>query len=59
MRVTIGDTIRNKITQQEAQVVRIADTSRGMAYVVSIPMGGPWGDKTIETIWLESEVKKT
>jgi len=53
MRFTIEDAVRNRVTEQEAPVVRIADTSVGVVYVVSIPRG----DTTIEVLWRESEVK--
>lgn len=59
MRFNIGDTIRNKITQQEAPIVRIAETRRGMAYVVSVILSERWGGATKEVLWDESEVKRT
>ena len=57
MRFAVGHRIRNKITGQEAQIVRIADTPRGMAYIVSISLGETWGDSPIETLWQESEIE--
>jgi hypothetical protein len=53
MRFNVGDTIRNRITQEVGKVVRLADK----AYVVLVTRGPPWHG-TKEALWRESEVTK-
>jgi hypothetical protein len=53
----VGDIIHNKITQEEGQIVRIADLpDHGVCYVVSIGPDPNLGTAAKEALWKRSEV---
>lgn len=57
MRFNVGDTIRNRISQEIGSIVRIADPSLGKAYIVRVDSGPP-SYATKEALWRESEVEQ-
>ena len=58
MRFNVGDTIRHKITQEDGRIVRIADTTLGKVYIVSIVPDQAGSAISREVLWRESEVKR-
>jgi hypothetical protein len=59
MKFNVGQTIRNKRTQQDGCIVRVADTPLGNAYIVSITLDAGWGQTKKEALWTEADVKTT
>jgi hypothetical protein len=59
MQFNVGDVIRNKNTQEEGRIVRIADLPGYHAcYIVSVASNPVWGTTAKEAIWKTSEVTK-
>jgi hypothetical protein len=58
MRFNVGDTIRHKITKEDGRIVRIAETSLGSVYIVSVPPDQARCAAAREVLWRESEVKR-
>jgi hypothetical protein len=57
MLFNVGDLARNKITQEEARIARIADLpGYGVCYIVSITPNPGLGATAREVIWRQSEV---
>ncbi len=57
MLFNVGDLVRNKTTQVEARIVRIADLpGYGVCYIVSIAPNPALGATVREVIWRQSEV---
>jgi hypothetical protein len=57
MKFKVGQTVQNKMTQQDGRVVRIAETALGSAYIVSITLDERWGKTNQEALWPEADVK--
>jgi hypothetical protein len=57
MQFNVGDIIHNKITQEEGQIVRIADLpGHGVCYIVSVAPNPILGMAAKEALWKRSEV---
>jgi hypothetical protein len=57
MQYEVGNRIHNKNTQEEGQIVRIADLpGYGLCYIVSVTPNPNWGITAKEAIWKPSEV---
>ena len=53
----VGDVVRNKTTQEEGRIVRIAELpGYGVCYIVSVTPNPVWGTEAKEAIWKRSEV---
>jgi hypothetical protein len=60
MLFNVGDLVRNKTTQVEARIVRIADLpGYGVCYIVSITPNPALGATAREVIWRQSEVTRS
>ncbi len=57
MQFEVGDVVRNKTTQEEGRIVRIAELpGYGVCYIVSVTPNPVWGTEAKEAIWKRSEV---
>ena len=57
MRFKVEDIIHNKTTDEEGQIMRIADLpGYGECYIVSVAPNPIWGTTAKEAIWKPSEV---
>jgi hypothetical protein len=60
MRFKVGDTIHNKVTQEEGRIVRVANATDDSpaGYVVLVAVSPLWRVAPIEALWPETQVKK-
>jgi hypothetical protein len=59
MRFKVGDTLRNRISQEEGRIVRIAHLpSYDYCYVVSLAPDPVWGTTVREAIWQRTDVTR-
>jgi hypothetical protein len=60
VRFTVEDIVRNKVTQEDGRVVRIAENlaDYGFCYIVSLTPNPAFGMAAREAVWRQSEVTR-